>query len=1003
MLVFGGFTGGSTSYRNDLWSLSLGDTLRWTQITPDIPSGAPAARRAHSAIYDPIRDRMIICGGNSFGTPLADVWALSLARTPTWQQLAPSGTFTTRQYHSAVYDSRRDRMVVFGGIRTNTYLNDVQVLSLASPPAWAALTPTGSPPSTRYGQFAVYDPLRDRMVMFGGQDNLVHAERLKDSWSLSFSGTPVWKTLDPDEQVPEGRERGSVAYDPNGDRMIVYGGWDGTALGDVAAMGWDPAAVFSAGSALSPSTGAATGEVTVEVVQTTFVPGMTASLSIPGGPTIPALELGAAEDPTATRLLFDLRGAPPGAYDLALQFPSSPHLRRATAQVVKSAAFTVVAAGEPALWVHIQGRNAIRNGRPATYYIEFGNDGPVDAVGVPLLIEGIPTDATYSISPTPVQLDFGTVDDGVDWNQLIDAVPLNGALALPLVLSRVAAGSRGHVTLTITWNHPVGGQFELQAELGEPSFTHTPVAEGPVSLRHNAEQENFTATAESCAGLEGEFFIQLLGILPIHAPPATCIDAIVHATGESVIGIRELLEACEHDGLGWCMTYLQKIQMGTFLDAVHATEACSEWEAEELGGRLSSLAPAWSQVWAGITGVKIVLCVCAGHSTVWRFPVAVTGSHDPNDKIGPAGAGVPRWMSTGSPFGYRIDFENVAAATAAAGEVVITDPIDATRFDLNSFSLGPITIGTRTISPPRKTSRWTTDVDLRPTTDMLVHIDAALDRTTSIARWGFVSIDPTSGLPSEDPIAGFLPPNVSSPEGEGSVSYSVRPKSGLAEGAETHNAASIVFDANEPIAAPDWMNTLDTQPPSSRVQALEANSSPGGFLVHWGGADGRSGVESYTVFVSRDGGPYEVWRAGITALADTFVATSERVLMFYSIARDSAGNVEPGKNHPEAGTSLSTDVAPPMSVPHVLGLTVHGAHPVRGPLGLELSLESAAPARVAVFDLLGRRIIDIPVENPHPGGGPLLVVSRTPLSPGMYVIRLSQGRRSVSRRVIVVR
>jgi hypothetical protein len=129
-------------------------------------------RFASSAIYDPVRDRMLVFGSTRGGF-LNDVWALSLAGAPTWTKLTPTGTPPGgRIFQSAIYDSARDRMVVFGGYYydgSDHYLNDVWALSLAGTPAWTQLTPSGTPPTARCYHSAIYDPVRDRMVVFGGK------------------------------------------------------------------------------------------------------------------------------------------------------------------------------------------------------------------------------------------------------------------------------------------------------------------------------------------------------------------------------------------------------------------------------------------------------------------------------------------------------------------------------------------------------------------------------------------------------------------------------------------------------------------------------------------------------------------------------------------------------------------------------------------------------------------------------------------------------------------
>ena len=216
MVVFGGALG---SYFNDVWTLSLEGTLVWTQLTP---SGTPPrARSAHSAIYDPVRDRMVVFGGrNSSSVYFNDVWALSLAGASAWTQLTPSGTPPSpRGNHSAIYDPVRDRMVVFGGY----YVNDVWVLSLAGAPAWTQLTPSGTPPSERDGHGAIYDPVRDRMVVFGGRGS--HSIYFNDVWALSLAGASAWTQLTPSGTPPSARVNFSAIYDPVRDRMVAFGGF----------------------------------------------------------------------------------------------------------------------------------------------------------------------------------------------------------------------------------------------------------------------------------------------------------------------------------------------------------------------------------------------------------------------------------------------------------------------------------------------------------------------------------------------------------------------------------------------------------------------------------------------------------------------------------------------------------------------------------------------------------------------------------------------------------
>jgi len=94
-----------------------------------------------------------------------------------------------------------------------------------------------------------------------------------------------------------------------------------------------------------------------------------------------------------------------------------------------------------------------------------------------------------------------------------------------------------------------------------------------------------------------------------------------------------------------------------------------------------------------------------------------------------------------------------------------------------------------------------------------VDVDFALDPDTGVVSWRFTSIDPVTGQQTRDPLAGFLPPNQVPPEGDGWVTYTVRPRSTLVTGDVIDAQARIVFDTNDPIdTVPAHFNTIDASP-----------------------------------------------------------------------------------------------------------------------------------------------------------------------------------------------
>src|SRR5439155_19334765 len=92
MLVFGGYTGLPACVTNDVWALGMDGPPHWTSVPTT--GTRPDSLWRHSAIYDPVRDRMIVFGGIphcSFGLA-NDVWSLSLSVSPgQWTRVQPAG------------------------------------------------------------------------------------------------------------------------------------------------------------------------------------------------------------------------------------------------------------------------------------------------------------------------------------------------------------------------------------------------------------------------------------------------------------------------------------------------------------------------------------------------------------------------------------------------------------------------------------------------------------------------------------------------------------------------------------------------------------------------------------------------------------------------------------------------------------------------------------------------------------------------------------------------
>ena len=235
LIIHGGCGSTCSPALSDTWVLSnangLGGSATWSRL-----SDAPKTRAQFGGVYDAANRRLIVFGGDqgSRGSQMNDVWVMAEDTTgaTTWSQLTPQGTPPAPRlyYGGLTYDTASNRMMVFGGTDGNTVYNDAWVLTnangLGGTPVWIQLTPTGTPPPSRFCDATVYDPISNRVAFFGGYDN---ASELDDVWVLTHAnglgGTPQWIQLQSGlSPWPIARYSPAFAYSVTNDRLIVSSG-----------------------------------------------------------------------------------------------------------------------------------------------------------------------------------------------------------------------------------------------------------------------------------------------------------------------------------------------------------------------------------------------------------------------------------------------------------------------------------------------------------------------------------------------------------------------------------------------------------------------------------------------------------------------------------------------------------------------------------------------------------------------------------------------------------
>jgi hypothetical protein len=289
--------------------------------------------------------------------------------------------------------------------------------------------------------------------------------------------------------------------------------------------------------------------------------------------------------------------------------------------------------------------------------------------------------------------------------------------------------------------------------------------------------------------------------------------------------------------------------------------------------------------------------------------ISSAASADPNDKFS-TGIGVPEWVGSDDAITYIIQFANETNATASAQVVTITDPL-STNLDWSTLQLTSVAFNNAylDIAPGVQIVSTNASVSTDPNP---VSVTASLNPSNGVVTWVMQSINPVSGQLVTDPLAGFLPPDNAAGQGEGYVTFSIEPISGLATGSQITNQANIVFDVNAPILTPTTTNLLDITPPTSSVAKLPA-SSPQSFTVSWSGSDAGSGIESFDIYVSDNGAAWLPWLLDTTNTTATYSGLTGQNYAFYSVAYDEVGNEEASPVIPSA-TTTTAGAPPPVSI-----------------------------------------------------------------------------------------
>jgi len=216
IIMFGGSVAGE---RNDeTWAYD-DNTNAWARISPDV---RPLGRTGHAMSYDRESDRVILFGG-SRGQPTDETWAFDF-NANAWRLMGPVAAPSPRVLHSMAYDNRSDRIILFGG--TVEFIGGGVVFYFetwaydTNAETWTNMRPRGAP-TARAWQASSYDFQADRVLIFGGLRS--DGVRTDETWTYDYDAN-VWRVLN-STRSPAPRTAHSMAYDEDSGLSVVFGGY----------------------------------------------------------------------------------------------------------------------------------------------------------------------------------------------------------------------------------------------------------------------------------------------------------------------------------------------------------------------------------------------------------------------------------------------------------------------------------------------------------------------------------------------------------------------------------------------------------------------------------------------------------------------------------------------------------------------------------------------------------------------------------------------------------
>lgn len=217
------------------------DTWTWNGSAWAIPTPAtkPPARSNALMAEDPTTGSIVLFGGRGGGTDLSDTWTWS-GTTKTWTQATPLvsppesqpvNPFSASQKKAMAYDGSTGKVVLFTDAqRFEGDASQPQTWTWdGTTKTWTLEAPLVSP-EPRASASMAYDPVGQKVVLFGGDRFECCSRRLNDTWT--WDGRSKTWTQEAPPMSPPPRGYAYMASHAASGKIVLFGGFDGDYLND---------------------------------------------------------------------------------------------------------------------------------------------------------------------------------------------------------------------------------------------------------------------------------------------------------------------------------------------------------------------------------------------------------------------------------------------------------------------------------------------------------------------------------------------------------------------------------------------------------------------------------------------------------------------------------------------------------------------------------------------------------------------------------------------------